>query len=128
MPRPVRRLAVTVAPVLFLYGFKPSYKKIRRGSVDGFAGPSAKTIVCERRGETSSADARELISRIPRIRRGDARIRAGGQVAIQIIRRRSCAEGELLIVGIVVRRREGGWQTWNARRSPPVLTRLPAAS
>jgi hypothetical protein len=57
--------------------------------------------------EASSTDTRQLISGIPRIRGRHARISAGGQIAIQIVRLSRGAKHQLLIVRIIFRGREG---------------------
>jgi len=61
-----------------------------------------------------------LISRIPGIGGRYSGIGAGRQVAIQVIGLGGGAEGELLVIVIVVGRGQGGWEV-GPREGPPRL-------
>lgn len=85
-------------------------------------------ILGERCGETSSADARELISRIPGIGRRDSSIDASGQVPVQVVRLSARAECRLLIVRVVIRRGEGRGNVGAGKGAPSVLIRIPGTN
>jgi len=73
-------------PRFFLYRIQSIIDKIGGGASDGLTGASPEAVIAKGGGETGIADGRELIPRIPRIGRRDARFRHRGQITVPIIR------------------------------------------
>jgi hypothetical protein len=87
MPRPVRRLAVTIPPFFSWTGLPPSYTKLVVVPMDeGLVNVGAKEIIAK-----EAISARQLVPRAPGVCR-PARIGEGGQVAIPVIGLRARAE------------------------------------
>lgn len=89
-----------------MYWIEPIIEKIGRNAVDGFACPAAKGVVSEAGREAGFTDPGQLISRVPSVGRRDPGIGSCGQVPVKIVGLGDGTECRLLVIGVVVRRRE----------------------